>query len=65
MIRNWQTNEAALIEIKPQGYNECEVLAARKKIADHFIDYFAYDWDFKVAYGNEILLNVEQQNKYK
>ncbi len=65
LIRDWQTGRAYLIEIKPKGFADYYVLTKRRKVAEDFIQYFGYDWQYKVVFGNEILLNRQQEEKFE
>ncbi len=65
LIRNYQTGEAKLVEIKPQHFKNKRELVRRKKIAEKFIRYFGYDWTFEIVFADQIFLLHEAEKKYR
>lgn len=65
LIRHKKTNEAFLIEIKPRAFEGHPQLLLRKEVAEHYIRTYGYDWQFKVVYDDEIILNEEQLEDYR
>lgn len=57
LIRNKQTGLALLVEIKPRAAENDSQLVLRKSVAENFIQWKGYDWQFKVVYDDEIVLN--------
>ncbi len=64
LVRDWTSGDAHLVEIKPDGYNN-DSLQKHRKIADRFINRFAYDWSFKIVFESEIILSPEQWLRYE
>jgi hypothetical protein len=64
LIRNWQTGEASLVEIKPDGFNDSS-LVKRAKIANRHARQFCYDWNFTIVYESEIHLSEAQWHEFK
>lgn len=60
LIRNRETNEAFLIEVKPRAFQHEPQLALRKEVAENYIKWKGYDWKFKVVFDDEIILSEEQ-----
>ncbi len=57
LIRNKQTGLALLVEIKPRAA-ECDPqLVLRRRVAENFIQWKGYDWQYKVIYDDEIILS--------
>lgn len=65
LIRNVETKEAMLIEIKPDGFDHFELLEKRKRVCEHYIHQHKYDWKFQVVYEGDIVLSSEQMDKFK
>jgi hypothetical protein len=65
LIRNWTTNEATLVEIKPDDYDDYWAIKKRKRVAHRYITEFGYDWTFRIIYERDIQLTREQQKKYQ
>ena len=59
LVRNLVTHQAALIEIKPDGFTK-EMQQKRAKTVDKFIKRFKYDWSFRVITESEIILSPAQ-----
>lgn len=64
LVRNWETGKATLVEIKPKTYDDYYSLAKRRKVAEDFISYFGYDWEYKVVFSNEFELTDRQKKKF-
>lgn len=65
LIRHKLTGEAFWIEIKPEGFNDFQVLDLRKQVAENYVAWKKYDWKFKVVFGNEIILNKRQSEIFE
>jgi hypothetical protein len=65
LIRNKETGEAFLIEIKPRAFQSDPQLEYRKRIPENYIRWKGYDWKFKVVYDDEIILDAEQLENFK
>lgn len=63
LIRDFKTGKACLIEVKPIGFNHHELLEKRKKVYEHFIGEHNYDWEYKVVFGADIILSLQQSRK--
>ncbi|MBI3139804.1 MAG: hypothetical protein HYZ15_14595 [Sphingobacteriales bacterium] len=57
LIRNKVTGEAFLIEVKPRAFAQEAQLKLRKQVAENFIRWKKYDWQYKVVYDDEIVLD--------
>jgi hypothetical protein len=64
LIRNWETGEATLVEVKPDVFNNRDGRLKRVKICNEYISGFGYDWSFKHVWSSRIILNELQQSKY-
>ncbi len=64
LIRDWATSEAQLVEIKPDGY-DTDSIEKRKRIANHHIEEFDYDWRFKIVFESDIILTDRQWRRYE
>lgn len=64
LIRDWNTGEASLIEIKPLGFTP-NAMNRRQKIATRHIKRFNYDWQFKTINQMDIHLSTEQFQKFQ
>ena len=63
LIRDWNTGDASLIEIKPIGFTQ-NAMSRREKIATRHIKRFYYDWQFKIINQTDIKLTQEQWDKF-
>ncbi|MBN8720502.1 MAG: hypothetical protein J0H85_13705 [Sediminibacterium magnilacihabitans] len=64
LIRNWQTVQAELIELKPAGF--CDDNRHRnRRITSECMAGFAYDWNYHYVYGSQINLSDDQQQKFR
>lgn len=57
LIRNKHTGEAFLIEIKPRAARHDPQLELRRKVAERYIQWKGYDWQYKVVFDDEIVLS--------
>lgn len=57
LIRNRNSNEAWLVEVKPRAFEHEPQLALRKEVAENYIRWKKYDWKYKVVFDNEIILD--------
>ncbi|MFT3749085.1 MAG: hypothetical protein QM768_12240 [Agriterribacter sp.] len=57
LIRNKQTGLALLVEIKPRAAENDPQLAIRRRVAENYIQWKGYDWQFKVIYDDEVILS--------
>lgn len=64
LIRHKHTNQAFLVEIKPDAFSDSKKLADCKEIAENYIRWKGYDWSFIVVRGNEIRLTAEQEKQF-
>lgn len=65
LIKDKQKSTITLVEIKPKGFNDKWDCLRRKKIAESFISWMGYDWEFKIIWGDEIQLSKSAQLKYR
>lgn len=57
LVRNKHTGEAFLIEIKPRAAQDDPQLELRRKVAENYIKWKGYDWQFKIIFDDEIILD--------
>lgn len=64
LIRNWETGEAQLVEIKPEGYTggHCK---RNRRVTGSYINRFGYDWRYSYIYGSQIRLSISQEDKFR
>jgi hypothetical protein len=60
LVRHKQTGQAFLVEIKPRAFEEEPQLPVLKQIAENYIRWKKYDWQYKVIFDDEIVLDKEQ-----
>lgn len=60
LIRHKLTKEAYWVEIKPKAFSDYAQLALRKEVAENYILWKGYDWEYKVVYDDEIILTLDQ-----
>jgi hypothetical protein len=65
LIRNKETREAFLVEIKPRAFENDPQLLLRKEVAENYIKWRGYDWKYIVVFDDEIILNAEQLEEYE
>lgn len=59
LMRNKETGEAFLIEIKPRAAQHDPKLEIRRQVAENYIRWKNYDWKYKVIFDDEITLSEE------
>lgn len=57
LIRHKKSNEAWLVEIKPRAFEHEPQLILRREIAQNYIRWKKYDWQFKVIFDDQIFLD--------
>jgi len=65
LMRHKLTGEAFLVEIKPRAFQNDPQLALRKQVAENYIRWKNYDWQYKVVFDDEILLDQEQWEDFQ
>jgi hypothetical protein len=65
LIRHKETGRAFLIEIKPRAFQNDPQLKLRKEVAENYIRWKRYDWQYKVIFDDEILLTEEQLEEFE
>ena len=65
LIRNKDTGEAFLVEIKPRAFENDPQLLLRKEVAENYIKWKGYDWKYIVVFDDEIILNAGQLEEYE
>ena len=64
LVRNIYNGKATLVELKPSAYDDHWELLRRRKIAENFIQFMGFDWDFKVVFSHQIVLPRRAQLKF-
>lgn len=65
LIRHRDTHEAFLVEIKPRAFEHHRQLAQRKQLAENYIRWKKYDWQFKVVFDDQIILSAQQLSDFE
>ncbi|MGN6601500.1 MAG: TnsA endonuclease N-terminal domain-containing protein [Ginsengibacter sp.] len=65
LIRHKETCKAFLVEIKPRAFENHPQLLLRKEVAENYIRWKNYDWEFKVVFDDEIFLDQEQWEEFQ
>lgn len=65
LIRHRTTLQAYLVEIKPRAYAHNSKLEYNRQVAENFIRFNRYDWEYKVVFDDEILLTEEQLESFE
>lgn len=65
LVRNKETGEAFLVEIKPRAFEHDPQLLLRKEVAENYILWKNYDWKYKVIFDDEIMLTADQLDEYE
>lgn len=65
LIRNKETGEALLVEIKPRAFENDAQLLLRKEVAENYIKWKGYDWKYIVVFDDEIILDAEQLEEFE
>lgn len=64
LIRHKKTGKAFLVEIKPRAFENEPQLALRKTVAEKYIRWKGYDWEYKVIFNDEIILTLKQFEEF-
>lgn len=64
LIRNRETREAFLIEIKPRSLEFHPKLLLTKTVAENFIARENLDWKYKIVFDDEIILSADQLEEF-
>lgn len=64
LVREKQTGIAKLVELKPSEYDDRWELIRRRKIAENYIQFMGFDWEFEVIFSHQIVLSHEAQIKF-
>lgn len=64
LIRHKQTGKAFLIEIKPRAFESDPQLVLRKQVAENYIKWKGYDWEYKVIFDDEIILSEDHLKEF-
>lgn len=65
LIRNYETKQATLVEIKPRSFEQESSLEMHQHIANHYIRTLKFDWQYKIIFDDEILLTEQQLQQYQ
>jgi TnsA endonuclease N terminal. len=65
LIRHKETGKALLVEIKPRAFEHEPQLVRRKEIAENYIRWKGYDWEYKIVFDDEIILSSEQLEEFE
>jgi hypothetical protein len=65
LVRHKQTGEATLVEIKPRAFENDPQLLLSKEVAENYIRWKNYDWQFKVIYDDQVILTAEQWEEFE
>src|SRR5690606_17263983 len=65
LMRNKHTGEAFLIEIKPRAAQQDPKLELRRSVAENYIKWKGYDWQYKVIFDDEIILDENRLHVYE
>lgn len=60
LIRHKETKRAFWVEIKPRAFSDHEQLTLRREVAQRYIRWKGYDWQYKVVCDDEITLTLDQ-----
>ncbi len=64
LIRHKESGQAFLVEVKPRIYEKETHLAVMKLVAENYIKWKGYDWEYRVIFDDEIILNQEQLEQF-
>ncbi len=64
LLRNKQTYEATLVEIKPRAFENHPQLQLRKLVAENYISRKNLDWTFKIVFDDQIILTEQQLQSF-
>jgi hypothetical protein len=65
LIRNKQTKQAFLVELKPRAFADQDQLKERKEIAEKYIQWKGWDWSFIIVFDDEFKLNSHQGKQFQ
>jgi hypothetical protein len=65
LIRNYSSNKAWLVEIKPRAFQHCGQLTLRRQVAENYIKWKKMDWSFAAVFDDEIILSPQQQKRFE
>lgn len=65
LIRHKVTRKAHLVEVKPRAFENEEQLIIRKAVAENYIRFRNYDWNFKVVFSDQIHLDEIQNQEFQ
>jgi hypothetical protein len=65
LIRHEQTKVAQWVEIKPRAFADHASVASRKSVAENYIRWKGYDWEYKIVFDDEIHLTAEQEQEFE
>jgi hypothetical protein len=60
LIRHKETKKAFWVEIKPRAFSDHGQLELRKEVAEKYIQWKGYDWQYKIVFDDEIILTLDQ-----
>jgi hypothetical protein len=60
LIRHKETKKAFWVEIKPRAFSDQAFLTLRREVAEKYIQWKGYDWEYKIVYDDEINLTLDQ-----
>ncbi len=64
LIRNYETKQATLVEIKPRAFEQESSLVMHQQIANNYIRTLKFDWQYKIIFDDQIILTEEQLHQY-
>ena len=65
LVRHRHTNQAFLIEIKPRAFEHHPQLLIRRQVAENYIRWKKYDWQYKVVFDDEIILGEDLWEEFQ
>lgn len=65
LIRHKLTGRAFLIEVKPRAFEHEPQLPLLKQIAENYISWKKYDWQYQVIFDDDILLTEQQWHQFR
>jgi hypothetical protein len=65
LIRHKETGKAYLVEIKPRAFQHESQLVQRKEVAENYIRWKGFDWEYKVVFDDQIILTSEQLEEFE
>lgn len=61
LIRHKVTGQAFLVEVKPKAYDDEKDLSKRKEVAENYISWKGYDWNYVLIYSDEVILSPDEE----